>query len=191
MDRMAAMEKYEKAKIEGKVDEDIISLLDMINSMENYYTTSSCSGRIGIMEIREIGDKRSAEFLGKWHREVKIEEVEDAIKKYKEGYLYLLVQSAIFHVVSKDIPSAIGIINFAKECGFKYSSIKHINETGVLVEILGTEHLQVPMGEKGEIKLCPEDMEFLVKMANKTLRRVKNKLKLFEEKLSSLPLSSF
>ncbi len=190
MDKIAAMRKYEEAKKEKKVDEDIISLLDKINSLENYYTTSSCSGRIGIMEIREIGDKKSAKFLGKWHREVNKEEVEEAISKYEKGYLYLLVQSSIFHVVAKDIPSAIFLINLSKECGFKYSSIKYINETGVLVEILSTENIQAPLGENGELKICPSDLEFFVKMANKTLHRVKQKLKNLEEKISSLLLSS-
>ncbi len=44
-----AMEGLRKALKEGKVDEDIIPLLEKINSLENYFTTSSCSGRISVM----------------------------------------------------------------------------------------------------------------------------------------------
>ena len=34
----------------GSIDEPILPVLDLINDMEDYYTTSSCSGRIMIFE---------------------------------------------------------------------------------------------------------------------------------------------
>lgn len=33
----------------GSVDEPIVELVDFINSLENYFTTSSCSGRIVVL----------------------------------------------------------------------------------------------------------------------------------------------
>jgi tRNA(Phe) wybutosine-synthesizing methylase Tyw3 len=39
-----ALDKLEKAKVEDLVDLGIISILDLINSYEDYYTSSSCFG---------------------------------------------------------------------------------------------------------------------------------------------------
>jgi len=191
MSREVAMRKYKLAKESGEVDIDIIPLLDKLNALEEYYTTSSCSGRIVIMEIPEVGDKINSKFLGKWHRQVNVSEVKEAIASYSSGNLYFLVQSAILHVVSKDINSAMKLIKIGKETGFKYSSIRVINDAGVLVELLSTEHLQIPLGTAGKLKVCSEDIAFFVTIANKLLARIKNKLSRLEEKISCLLPSSF
>ena len=191
INRKTALEKYQDARMKDEVDKDIISLLDFLNSTQKYYTTSSCSGRIVVMQIPQIGDKRNAKFLGKWHRYVKDEEVFNAIFQYHEGYLFLLVQSAIIHVVAEDMKSAKSIMKIALESGFKYTTIKNIDSTGVLVEILSTENLHIPLGENGVLQVSRENIKFFVKMANRTLRRIKRKLSNLERKIrNSLPAFS-
>jgi len=49
----------------GEVDLRIIDTLNILNSKENYYTTSSCAGRIILIEIEEIGDKKESNFIFK------------------------------------------------------------------------------------------------------------------------------
>jgi len=44
------LNKKDKSK-KGSIDGEIKKLVDKINSLENYYTTSSCSGRILIAKI--------------------------------------------------------------------------------------------------------------------------------------------
>ncbi len=190
MGKKEAMEKYEAAKAANKVDEDIIPLLEKINSIPVYYTTSSCSGRIGVMQIPKIGDKINAIFLGKWHREVELRELKESINRFSEGALYLLVQSAILHVVAKNTDHAIKLIEISKNSGFKYSSIKSIKREGILVEILSTEHIEIPLGENGKIMICETNLPFFLNKANETIRRVKGKLSTLEKNISSLLLSS-
>jgi len=186
--RKEALEKYEKAKKSGEVDKDIISLLDKLNSTPIFYTTSSCSGRIVLITLPEIGDKRNAFFLGKWHHAVDSGKVWEALKKYKEDYLFMLMQSPVIHIVCKDMESANALIKISLECGFKYTSIKNIKEEGILVEILSTENLHIPLGKNG--KLLVKEIDFFVEMANKMLLRSKQKLKCLEEKISYLLLFS-
>ncbi len=190
MSRDAAIGKYEEAKREGKVDEDIVPLLDLINYRTPYYTTSSCSGRIVVMQLPRLGDKKNAEFLGKWHREVRVDEIRDAISKYRDGLLYLFVQSSIIHVVARNMEDANLLLTLAREAGFKYSSLKNVKDEGILIELLSTEHMEIPLGIDGEIKICEGDIPFFTDMANATLRRVKYKLSKLEEKISSLPRAS-
>ena len=190
MDRKTALEKYEIAKNTKKVDKDIISILEIINATQEYYTTSSCSGRIGIMEIPRIGDKVNAKFLGKWHWEVNFEELIRTISNYKNGELFFLVQSAIIHVVAKDIEHATIILKISRNVGFKYSTIHDIKQQGTLVEVLSTENLNVPIGESGELLVDEKYLRFLLKQGNETLRRIKQKLYNLETELKTLFLSS-
>ncbi len=185
-----ALEKYEKAKKDGRIDEDIISLLDIINSSSVFYTTSSCSGRIVILNVPEIGDKKNAIFLGKWHRPVGIKEIRSALNKYERNDLFMLMQSPIIHIVCKDLGYANALIKESLKCGFKYTSIKNITENGVLVEILSTENLHIPLGKDGKILVGDKEIEFFLEIANKMLSRAKGKLKCLEEKISFLLLSS-
>ena len=75
------LEGYIEAKEKNEVDEDIVPLLDLINSFEDFVTLSSCSGRIAVIDMPEFGDKVEATFLGKWHRCVSYEEVFEAVKR--------------------------------------------------------------------------------------------------------------
>lgn len=190
MARKEALEKYKKAKSKGLVDEDIIQLLDRINSSESFYTTSSCSGRIVLLNLQKIGDKKDAKFLGKWHREVRYHELKEAIGEYREGYLFLLMQSPIIHLIARDMVHAKSILNISLQCGFKYTCIKGIERDAILLEILSTENLSVPVGEYGEIKVDEKELEFFLKIANQLLKRAKKKLTCLEERINYLLLSS-
>ncbi len=190
MNKKEALEKYRRARERGEVDEDIIPLLEHLNSLSEYYTTSSCSGRIAVLEIPEIGDKIHAKFLGKWHHEVTLDDVMGAIQKYQRGYLFLLVQSSIIHVVARGMESACTLMRIALESGFKYTHIKNIRGDRVMIEILSTENLNIPLGKDGKLIPDAETLAFFTEVANTTLRRVKKKLQLFEENIRNLLLSS-
>ncbi|ASJ16565.1 hypothetical protein A3L04_05490 [Thermococcus chitonophagus] len=178
-----ALMSLEIALRKGEVDEDIIPLLEKINSMENYFTTSSCSGRISVMEMPHFGDKVNAKWLGKWHREVKFEEVMEAIKKHREGQLWLLVRSPILHVGARTLEDAVKLVNLAVSCGFKYSNIKSISDRKLIVEIRSTERLDALLGENGELLVSEDYIRRLVNVANAQLKRFKDKLRRLEKNL--------
>ncbi|CAB49831.1 tRNA(Phe) 7-((3-amino-3-carboxypropyl)-4-demethylwyosine(37)-N(4))-methyltransferase Taw3 [Pyrococcus abyssi] len=194
---MRFTENFERAKKEalisleialrrGEVDEDIIPLLKKINEKPNYFTTSSCSGRISIMEMPDFGDKVNAKWLGKWHREVSLDEVLEAIRKHREGQLWLLVRSPILHVGARTLEDGIKLLNLGVSCGFKYSNIKSISDRKLIVEIRSTERLDALLGENGEILVSDDYMRKLVEIANAQVRRFKRKLKRFEERIEEL-----
>lgn len=174
----------------GGADEEVAGIIEKINSFEGLFTTSSCSGRIVLISIPEIGAKRAAKFIGKWHRPpVSREEVQEAIKlKGREGIMeereiWLLSQSPILHVACRDLEKAKALLRIAIESGFKYSGIKAIaNAEGngkVVVEIVSTERMDVPLG-KDSVMFCSEThLDFILSKANFMLERGKGKLKRF------------
>ncbi|MHC1585810.1 MAG: tRNA(Phe) 7-((3-amino-3-carboxypropyl)-4-demethylwyosine(37)-N(4))-methyltransferase [Candidatus Syntropharchaeia archaeon] len=174
----------EKLKIRG-ADEEIKNILERINSSDFFYTTSSCSGRISLLLIPEIGSKREAKFLGKWHGTPNVEEVMELIKKPEKGEVWLIYQSPILHVVCRDTKRAIELLRKAYSSGFKYSSIKGISEERVIVEILSTERMHVPLGKDGFLFCNEEYLNFILERADIMLSRGKEKLKRFYSTISS------
>jgi tRNA wybutosine-synthesizing protein 3 len=77
-----AMKQLVEAREEGKADEDIAGLVDAINAKEDFYTTSSCAGRIAILQTPLVHDKLTSEWLGKWHGEVTQQESKEALGKH-------------------------------------------------------------------------------------------------------------
>jgi tRNA wybutosine-synthesizing protein 3 len=168
----------ERLRISG-ADEEVVGIIEKLNRLDDFYTTSSCSGRVALICIPEIGAKREAEFIGKWHRAVTKEEVLAAIKASKKGEIWLLSQSPILHVSCRGLENAKALLRIAIESGFKYSGIKAIsNDNGrVMVEIMSTERMDVPLGEE-DMLFCGESyMDYIVSKANFTLTRGKGKLK--------------
>ena len=179
-----ALEKLEYAKKEGLVDTGIISIIDLINSYDDYYTSSSCYGRIVLLEIPEIGDKKNAKWLGKWHRKINTEEILNAFKKADRGFIWILAQSPIIHVFSKNLESADKLVKTAIGCGFKNSGFKS-SEKNIVVEVTSTERLDSPVGENGVLFCDEEYLSLLVDIANEVIDKSSVKLEKFEKKLQN------
>ncbi|ASJ10340.1 hypothetical protein A3L12_03020 [Thermococcus sp. P6] len=181
-----AMQSLREALERGEVDGDIVGLLERINSLDNYFTTSSCSGRISVMEMPYFGDKVNSVWLGKWHREVTTDEVFEAIEKHRRGQLWFLVRSPILHVAARSMEDAVRLLNLSIGLGFKYSNIKSVSHRKLLVEIRSTERMDVPLGEKGKLWVDGAYIERIVGIANSQVRRFKGKLRKLEEAMAGL-----
>jgi len=175
-----ALESLKKAKIDDKVDKKILSILELINKSDEFYTSSSCAGRIVLLEIPKIGDKRNAKFVGIWHRTIKSIELLSALKEAKIGLLWILAQPPILHISAKTKSAADNLVKIANACGFKNSAFKSIGKN-IVVEICSTERLDAPIGKDG-ILFCNKDyLNLLVKIANEVI--IKSDLKLSRFKM--------
>jgi tRNA wybutosine-synthesizing protein 3 len=170
-----ALKKLKKAKNENKVDKGIIPILNIINNYEDFYTSSSCFGRIVILEIPDIGNKKEAEFLGKWHRKIRVDELISSFKYANIGQLWILTQSPIIHVGAKTNTAAENLLKTALSCGFKNSGIKSIGKK-IIVEICSTERLDSPIGKDGVIFCNNEYLELLVMISNNIIEKSTSKL---------------
>jgi len=177
-----ALKKLAKSKNENKVDKEILPIINMINDSQDYYTSSSCAGRIVLLEIPRIGDKKSAEFLGKWHRTIAFDEILSAAKKAKTGLLWLLAQPPIIHIAADDTAAADKMIKIANASGFKNSGVKSIGKK-IIIEVCSTERLDAPIGREGTLFCNGEYLQLLVDIANEVIEKSAVKLHRFEQKL--------
>ena len=166
-----------------KVDKDLIPLLEKINKMDTFFTTSSCSGRILLLEIPEIGDKREARFIGRWHDTIAKDDILSKIKKAKKGMLWLLAQPPVIHIGVKNLESALKFMKIANESGFKNTVIKNIGKDKILIEICSTERMDAPVGKDGKITCDEEHFKMLIKIANNIIKRSKKKIERLEQNL--------
>jgi len=176
-DKLEAMKKLKKALEERKVDEDIIDLLLLINSIKGIHTTSSCSGRVGVMETPEFGAKPLSRWLIKKHEPISFDEVKRALEGRKDGIIIFKVQPPIFHIVCEDLEIAKRVHRLGLESGFKYTSFRALSYSGrILVEINSTENISAPIGKDGKIFADDDFLEFLIEMGNRVLLRGKTKI---------------
>jgi len=177
-----ALQNLKKAQEKENVDRKVKSLLDILNGSELYYTLSSCSGRIVLLEIPDLGDKQQAYFLGKWHQIITIADVQQALESSSKGTLWFLAQSPIFHVGVSSLEDADDLVKIGIASGFKNSGIRSIKPR-FIVELCSTERLDAPIGKQGTIYGENEYLELLTQIANQILQRSQEKLHRLEKKL--------
>jgi len=179
-----AMEKLRDAVKNKKVDSKIMGILEKINKMNEYFTTSSCAGRIILLKLPEAGDKKNAVFIGKWHEKVVAEEIMRLIECLDDE-IWFMVNPPIIHVGCKTMKDVKALLTVANQSGFKHSSIKSVGKI-VFVEILSTERMDVPICFKGRMPVDEEYIRILVEIANKMMDRIDKKLAKLDEELSKM-----
>ena len=167
-----------------KVDEGVLPILDLINKIEGFYTSSSCAGRIVLLQIPQIGDKRGARFLGVWHRTIEIDELRAASIKATTGFLWLLAQAPILHIGAETLQLADKMVKTAISCGFKNSAVKSLSKK-IIIEICSTERLDAPIGRDGCLFCDEKHLSLLVEISNEVIERSQEKLSRLTKKLAN------
>jgi len=177
-----ALQRYYQAKNLGEVDEGIISLLDYLNSLDDYYTTSSCAGRITL--LYDHGSKKQARWLGKWHRRVKPDEIIDCLKLIpSDGIIWFRYESPILHVVARTVDKAQTVLYVAREAGYKRVGLQGLKKERFLVEICDTERVDAPIAEEGGLLVDDKYLKHLALYCNKRYVKGNEKIAALESAL--------
>jgi tRNA wybutosine-synthesizing protein 3 len=170
-----AMQKLHRALESNQVDTRLIPLLTKINQHPNYFTTSSCAGRIQLLELPQIGDKKNAKILGKWHKTITPTILKTAITNASKGMIWMLAQSPIIHITTTSYQDANILLKKAIQAGFKNSGIKpqgkHIH-----LELCSTERLDAPIGADGMPFGSSDYINLLVNISNNIIIKSINKI---------------
>ena len=168
-----ALEKLNQALELKRVDLEVLDLINLINSFPDYYTTSSCAGRIVILTKDSFRGKYSANFVFKKHGITSFDELHSSLEPaslndYKK--MYFNVEPPTFHIAAKSLEDAIKIHELAisSEVAMGYSMFKTIKKT-IVVEIRGTGMLQVPIGQDNQLKIDNEYLKFILELGNNIL----------------------
>ncbi len=158
---------------EGSWDVKIKGLCDKINKSKDYYTTSSCAGRVALLK-GEI-DKQPDAFLFKSHKKVSFKELREALGGLDyDGLVEFKQASCILHVACSEVKKADELVKKAKEAGWKYSGIMSLKRN--IVELHSTEHIDFPIYLNGKVLVDDDFLKIVVDEANKRLERVWGKI---------------
>jgi tRNA wybutosine-synthesizing protein 3 len=161
----------------GEWDKKIIPLCDKINSLEDYYTSSSCSGRIILMIDQD--KKGEGLFLFTSHNLVSFEELKkelDKILKSKNKKdIKFKTEAPILHVFCFNLESAKTLYDLAKLSGFKKSGIISFGRK-IVLEINSGEKIEFPVIQKGKFLVNEDFLKIVLKESNKKLKKGWEKL---------------
>jgi len=177
-----AMKKLSGAVDSGNADQGILPLLEFVNSLEDFYSTSSCSGRVVL--LHDLGSKLDSSWLGKWHSEVDADEVLGAMKNPPaDGTVRFKYESAILHLVARNLEGAKKLLVITREAGYKRAGIQGLKEGRHLVEICDTGSVDVPVIDNGTFLVEDSYIGYLVNLANKKFQNGMEKLQNLEKNL--------
>lgn len=164
-------------------DKAITELCRKINKNKEYYTTSSCSGRIVL--VKSLPEKRKGVFLFMSHDKTSFSDLKKVLKKARgyKGLIYFKQEPCILHVACSSLGEGEKLLEKAQQAGWKRSGIISIRGR-VMLELISTEKLELPVMSKEKILVNKNFLKLLVKEANGKLGKTWEKIQKFEELLS-------
>lgn len=173
-----ALTKKDKSK-KAKIDERIKPLLDVINKHPNFYTTSSCSGRIVLLATNDFR-KPYSKWLFVSHEKTSLTQLKEALKELPKETVWLRQEPPILHVCCRTLEEAIKLVNTARSIGFKRSGIQSLEKNAV--EIVSVETLEIPIAENKKLIVTADQLEFFLKKANEKLAQGWKRIEEFKKK---------
>ena len=140
------LKKADKS-IRQKWDEKINKLCEKINKKDDYYTTSSCSGRILLLIDSE--EKTDKLFLNVWHEKITFNELKKAIELIKtDKTIYFKQDPCILHIACRTLENAQSLCDLAiKKASWKRCGIIATRKR-FIAELNSTEKIRYGFGSK-------------------------------------------
>uniref|UniRef100_UPI0037E98931 tRNA wybutosine-synthesizing protein 3 homolog isoform X2 n=1 Tax=Semicossyphus pulcher TaxID=241346 RepID=UPI0037E98931 len=147
----------------SSVDEGVEHVVFLLNGCEEYFTTSSCSGRI-----------------------ILIDGVPESCAVHKQNCMWLFVS----HQKCKSEDLMSGLVRSTADAVLKFEPfVLHVRcrqlEDAQLVAVRSTHGLEVPLSHKGKLLVDNEYIHFLTKIANQKMEENHRRIQRFYQNLQS------
>lgn len=172
---------FKKAINDGKADPQIISLGNFFLELKDFFTSSSCSGRIVLMNLNEQETKREAAFHRKWHRAVSVEEVVKGLNEDTHDELWFKQEPFILHIGARNLKQSVRMLEIMKRAGVRRGGIMVAKDGKFIIELTGSSYMSVPVKSGKKILVSDKHLEYLIEKANAKLERNYAMLERFEK----------
>ncbi|NTV23513.1 MAG: hypothetical protein HGA85_04020 [Nanoarchaeota archaeon] len=180
LEKLATIDKSRK----GDVDEAILPLVKTINSTRDFYTTSSCAGRIQVLTDSEGKKKNEVAWLFSSHDMVDVKVLKEALVSLPEETVWFRVEAPIIHLAARDLDGASRMLKLANEAGIRRTAIISFGKK-VILELMVPEKMDTLLAKDGKLLVDDNYLAELVSAANNKLERSRKgikKLKLLLQK---------
>nr|XP_048309490.1 tRNA wybutosine-synthesizing protein 3 homolog isoform X1 [Myodes glareolus] len=165
----------------GSVDEDAVAVVELLNSREEFFTTSSCAGRILLLDgsPNDSGvQKQHCCWLLVTHKPCVKEDVMAALQGATSSAV-LKFEPFILHVQCRTLQDAQTLHSVAIDSGFRNSGITVGKRGKTMMAVRSTHGLEVPLSHKGKLMVTEEYIEFLLTIANQKMEENKKRIERF------------
>ncbi len=182
---MSKLYKPDKSR-KGDVDNYIIPLIDYINKTENYFTTSSCSGRISLFTMHNSDNKYDAEWIFVSHDKINFEQILENLKELPSSLVRFKQEPMILHICARTLEDAQTLMYVAHEAGLKDSGIISTKKR-FIVKIVGSDRVDSPIAKDGKLVVDETYLKIITDLCNEKLEKVHQRIdrlyKLIKEKI--------
>ncbi|XP_046569613.1 tRNA wybutosine-synthesizing protein 3 homolog [Haliotis rubra] len=171
----------------GSIDAPIAHLVKLINEQSNYFTTSSCSGRILMFE-QDTGNrvkKKGCKWLFTSHDVVQPEEVVSSLGSL-DGDAVFKFEPLVLHVQCRSVEDAQSLHACAVASGFRNSGITIGSRGKIITAVRSTHSLEVPLSKDRRLMVSHEYLKFLTDCANSKMQENLTRIKRFHDNVSAM-----
>ncbi|XP_018535166.1 LOW QUALITY PROTEIN: tRNA wybutosine-synthesizing protein 3 homolog [Lates calcarifer] len=181
-----ALSKLDLSK-KGSVDQDIEHVVSLLNSCEEYFTTSSCSGRTilidGAPESSDV-QKQNCIWLFVSHQKCTSDDLMSGLAK-SSGDAVLKFEPFILHVQCRRLEDAQLMHTVAINSGFRNSGLT-VSKTGKIIAAVRSTHgLEVPLSHEGKLLVGHDYIHFLTQIVNQKMEENLRRIHRFYQNLQS------
>ncbi|XP_030608797.1 tRNA wybutosine-synthesizing protein 3 homolog isoform X1 [Archocentrus centrarchus] len=175
----------------GSVDEGIEHVVSLLNSCEEYFTTSSCSGRIilidGAPESSDV-QKQNCVWLFVSHQKCTSDDLMSALAGCC-GDAVLKFEPFVLHLQCRRLEDAQLMHFVSINSGFRNSGVT-VGKTGkIIMAVRSTHGLEVPLSHDGKLLVQQEYIAFLTQVANQKMEENRRRIHRFYQNLQSALLT--
>lgn len=173
--------KPDKSK-KGHIDERLINLITLINKHPDYYTTSSCSGRISLFTDNASANKAEADWLYITHEKAEVNTILKVVQKEKlpASIVWFRQEGFILHACARNQESATNFLQFAQANGFKKTTLLSFAKR-FIIEVVSTQRIDSPIASEGKLLVDEKYITFLTSLANEKLATTHQHIKRLED----------
>ncbi|KAM8930145.1 tRNA wybutosine-synthesizing protein 3 homolog [Pelodytes ibericus] len=184
--KLQAAHKEDVSK-KGSVDQHIADTVRVINLRDYYFTTSSCSGRIILLEENSdvsVAQKQNCSWLFVTHEICSPEQVLAALQK-SVGNAVLKFEPLVLHIQCRQLEDAQLLHKVAIDSGFRNSGITVGKKGKMIMAVRSTHCLEVPLSHGGKCLVSSEYVAYVVETANQKMEENFRRISRFHSSLVS------
>ncbi|XP_074007950.1 tRNA wybutosine-synthesizing protein 3 homolog isoform X1 [Numenius arquata] len=173
----------------GGLDERAAGVVQLLNGRPRFCTTSSCSGRLVLLQgppaVREARGgilKKNCAWLMVTHELCTKGDVMTALEK-ATGDVVLKFEPFVLHVLCQELQDAQLLHSVAIDSGFRNSGISVGRGGKIMMAVRSTHCLEVPLSHKGKLMVSEEYIEFLIHVANQKMEENMRRIDRFYKRL--------
>ena len=171
--KRAVLSKADKS-FKQSIDEPIRNIVTLVNASSDFFTTSSCSGRIMLInETDREKRKNGSQFVYVSHDYVETKRASELLQSLKclSGSVYFKLEPLIIHIECRSLQLAISLLNYMKsQDEFKHTSIVSASGKKFIVSIRAVVKMEIPIMYDNRIIVDDLLFEKYLEIANVRMR---------------------